>query len=165
MLRLWPRPPVPPGRSNPTSGPDCARWIPRGRCPGGETVRLYCGPKPNAGCRPTGEVLRELRAGTESRGTPERVSCPYYRAQISSSVEKNKNEEAERRLTWRRARIGEAQAPVCIPRKLGQRDNSNHAGTQRPGAAHVLPGAFSRIEPLRPIHAVQSGAANLAART
>src|ERR1019366_728305 len=82
-LRLWPQPPAPPGRSNPTSEPDCARWIPIGRCPGGETVRLYCGPKPNAGCRPTGEVLRELRAGTESHGTPGRVSCPYYRQEIS----------------------------------------------------------------------------------
>src|ERR1035438_4935417 len=61
--------------------------------------------------------------------------------------------------------IGEAQAPVRIPRKLGQRDDSNHAGTERSGAAHVLPGAFSRIEPLRPIYAVQFGAANLAART
>src|ERR1039458_9991796 len=78
---------------------------------------------------------------------------------------KNINEEGERRLTRRWACIGEAQAPVRIPRKLGQRDDSNHAGTERSGAAHVLPGASSRIEPLRPIHAVQFGAANLAART
>src|ERR1035438_9659475 len=79
--------------------------------------------------------------------------------------DKNKNEEAERRLTRRRARIGEAQAPVCIPRKLGHRDDSNHAGTERSRAARVLPGAFSRVEPLRSIHAVQSGAAKLAAWT
>src|ERR1039457_1290365 len=78
---------------------------------------------------------------------------------------KNINEEGERRLTRRRPRIGEPQAPVCIPRKLGQRDDSNHAGTERSRAAHVLPGAFSRIEPLRPVQAAQFGAANLAART
>src|ERR1019366_10332157 len=68
-------------------------------------------------------------------------------------------------LRRRRARVGEAKSPVYISWKIGEQDHTNHARTEHPVAAGVPPCAFSRIEPLRPIQAVQPGAADLAART
>src|SRR5271166_5757973 len=63
------------------------------------------------------------------------------------------------------AYISQAQAPVCVARKIGEHDDANYTGAERSAAGYVLPRTFSRVEPLGPIEAVQFGPAHLAART